>query len=149
MPEEILDQLFGLPGVKLEVVPLAPVHAVLNKDLSSPSLMRLMIARSSENFCRLLWGDWWEKSAVYRVNRKGARTVPCWPPRQMCPTHSPESSHTVASWRNSRGSRMHVVGPPSSAPACPQICVLYGVESTGEIKEHDPHIASRLFQVRQ
>ena len=24
----------------------------------------------------------------------------------------------------------------------------YGVESTGEIKEHNPHSASRLFQVR-
>ena len=31
MPAEIHHQLFGLPGVKLEVVPLAPVHKVVNK----------------------------------------------------------------------------------------------------------------------
>ena len=31
----------------------------------------------------------------------------------------------------------------------PQKCRLYGVESTGEIKDHDPHSASRLLQERQ
>ena len=31
VPVEIHHQLFGLPGVELEVVPPAPVHKVLNK----------------------------------------------------------------------------------------------------------------------
>ena len=38
---------------------------------------------------------------------------------------------------------------PLWAPACPQKCRLYGVKSTGEIIEHDPHSCSRLFQLRQ
>ena len=31
VPVEIHHQLFGLPGVELEVVPLAPVHKVLDE----------------------------------------------------------------------------------------------------------------------
>ena len=38
---------------------------------------------------------------------------------------------------------------PCQLQLVPQECRLYSVESTGEIKEHDPHSASRLLQVRQ
>ena len=38
---------------------------------------------------------------------------------------------------------------PCELQLVPQECRLYSVESTGEIKEHDPHSASRLLQVRQ
>ena len=58
------------------LVPLAPVYEVLNK-FSVGSVVPVpdeAIAELSENFCRWRW------RAVYRVNRKGARTVHCGPP---------------------------------------------------------------------
>ena len=72
-------------------------------------------------FCRWWWRDWGQNSAVYRVNRNWAMTVPSGPLhcRQLCPTHSPESLHTVASWWGSRGSGTWGKGPPPWAPACP------------------------------
>ena len=80
VPVEIHHQLFGLLSVELEVVPLAPVTKALNKfsvGFVVPALMRLVIAQSSMNFCRWLWCDGWEKPAVDRVDRKGARTFLC------------------------------------------------------------------------
>ena len=38
---------------------------------------------------------------------------------------------------------------PCQPQLVPQKCRLYSVKSTGEIKEHDLHSASRLLQVRQ
>ena len=37
---------------------------------------------------------------------------------------------------------------PCQLQLVPQVCRLYGVTGTGEIKEHDPHSASRPLQVR-
>ena len=59
------------------MVLLAPVYKVLDKLIVGsvfPIPDEAALAELSENFCRWWWGDWWEMSAVCRVNRKGART---------------------------------------------------------------------------
>ena len=45
--------------------------------------------------------------------------------------------------------RCEVLIRPCELHLVPQECRLNSVESAGEIKEHDPHSASRLLQVRQ
>ena len=42
--------------------------------------MRPKMAESSENFCRWQVAVLYMKYAVYRVNKKGAKTVPCGAP---------------------------------------------------------------------
>ena len=70
--------------------------------------------------------------------------------RLLCPTHSPESSSIL--WPVDKVVKYpgcEVLVHPCELQPVPQKCRLNGVESTGEIKEHDPHSASRLLQVRQ
>ena len=71
-------QHFGLPGVELEVVLLAPVNKFFNKF----SVMSHPQQGQQYQSCQITFvsGGGAEKSAVYRVNRKGAKTVPCGAP---------------------------------------------------------------------
>ena len=116
MPAEIHYQLFGLLGIVLKVVPLAPIYEVL------------------VNFVF----PWWEVCSVQGEQKRG----------QAC------SLSQVLKYSWSVGEVVEYLGRevlvhPCELQLVPQKCRLYGVESTGEIKEHDPHSASRLFQVRQ
>ena len=62
VPAEIHHQLFGLPGVELEVILLVAVHKALNKYFVGsvvPVPDEADDSRVIKNVCRWLWVDWW------------------------------------------------------------------------------------------
>ena len=62
-------------------------------------------------------------------------------------THRAMPLHAVVSWKRSPESNLMVVIHPRVLQHVPQEPRLYGVNSTGEIKEHDSHRAPRLLCV--
>ena len=100
--------------------------------------MRPMIAEPSENFCWLFWvfGGRCLRCTGWTV--KGVRTVPC-----RAHVLQTAVSNTVEDLE------CEVSVHPCEFQLVPQKCRLYGDESTGAIKEHDPYGASRLLHVRQ
>lgn len=72
----------GFPSSVLDAVLLAPVQNVLGQFSVFPVILICdeTSADSSENFFRWLLAELYVKSAVYRVKRKEARTVPCGTP---------------------------------------------------------------------
>ena len=84
----------------------------------------------------------WSMGEAFSVQGEQKRGQDCslWgvPTADNCVWHAVLSPHIL--WP---------VGEVVQLQLVPQKCRLYGLESTGEIKEHDPHSAFRLFQMWQ
>ena len=152
-------QFFSFPLVDLEVVPLAPVQKVLREF---PVLLVVLISDEADD-CRVI-GELLqvtsgrvegkvcsikaeeERSQERRQDRslRGPCTADSYigltvPGPQILWTFSEVIQNPVC----------EVVVHPGVLHLVPQKCRLYGVESTGEIKEHDLHSTSRFLLVRE
>ena len=106
LPPDVHNHRLSLTGVKSLMTSLY--------SWLFPSDTHPMMAVSSENFCIWRWSELYLRSDVYRLNRKGERTVPCGAP-VLPQTHNHEATYTVVCW--------YVIWWSTQSAACPlQLC---------------------------